>query len=844
MQKLVVFAIMLAVAGFVQSADAVDVRRVMMPPRNVRGDTNVRRLGPWDSAAWIWRRDSPLPAGGEFVRFRREFSADGKSPLRFHVSADERFVLLLDGEVVARGPDRGTPAMWFVQSYETLPAAGDHLMEAVCWRMSKRQSPNAQLSIRGGFLFKAEEPFDAALTTGVADWRVAALEGTRMTRDAYPTEPVGAQCVVSGTGIIAERPDASAYGQPVVVRRAIPPDESITSGSSRQSAWLLYPSELPAQMERTIRPGAFKAADGQSFPTDGTWSEKAQAFGRAGWYRASAAVHPAVREANALLSVAGKMTIPPQTKLRLLWDLGDYYCAYPELSASGGKGAKVGWGWAESLYTGDCFDWHTLVTEERKGATSRAKWDDKYFYGIKDAFHPDGRVGAMFTTPWWRCGRWCQIEIETADEPLALDDLRLVETRYPLDEEGRFACDDPTVAGVERLCRRGLEMCMHEMYFDCPYYEQQMYGGDTRLQMLVASALSADARLTRQAFRLFEMSQRDDGRVSMNYPTTWLQESTTYSLLWTLMLGDYALWHDDAEWVRARMPAVRRMLFGIEAHVGGDGLLRDLPGWSFMDWVPEWKFGISPGGGHGGGGSACENLLYLLALRSAAFVEDSLGEGELAARWRRRADALARRTVEAFWSEARGMVADTAAKDAFSEHAQCLALLADALPPDKARRAFGGLVSADDLSRCTVYFSHYLFETYFKFGRGDLFLKRLDLWRDFVKQDLKTPLEAPGDARSDCHAWGSHPLYHFRTGLAGIRPASAGFASVEIAPCPGGLKRIEASMPTPHGVVSVDFRFDGPAVEGSVVVPEGLAGEFRWNGTVRALRSGVNPLSP
>ena len=66
----------------------------------------------------------------------------------------------------------------------------------------------------------------------------------------------------------------------------------------------------------------------------------------------------------------------------------------------------------------------------------------------------------------------------------------------------------------------------------------------------------------------------------------------------------------------------------------------------------------------------------------------------------------------------------------------------------------------------------------------------------------------------------------------------------EIAPCPGGLKRIEASMPTPHGVVSVDFRFDGPAVEGSVVVPEGLAGEFRWNGTVRALRSGVNPLSP
>ena len=84
----------LAFVGFALAAcwtasGATDVRRVAMPPRLVRGDTNVRRLGPWDSAAWIWRKDASLPPGGEFIRFRKEFSADGKSPLRFHVSADE-----------------------------------------------------------------------------------------------------------------------------------------------------------------------------------------------------------------------------------------------------------------------------------------------------------------------------------------------------------------------------------------------------------------------------------------------------------------------------------------------------------------------------------------------------------------------------------------------------------------------------------------------------------------------------------------------------------------------------------------------------------------------------------
>ena len=79
--------------GWTVLCGADDVRRVAMPQRLVRSDTNVRRLGPWDSAAWIWRKDIPLAPGGEFVRFRKEFSADGKSPLRFHVSADERFVL-------------------------------------------------------------------------------------------------------------------------------------------------------------------------------------------------------------------------------------------------------------------------------------------------------------------------------------------------------------------------------------------------------------------------------------------------------------------------------------------------------------------------------------------------------------------------------------------------------------------------------------------------------------------------------------------------------------------------------------------------------------------------------
>ena len=216
----------------------------------------------------------------------------------------------------------------------------------------------------------------------------------------------------------------------------------------------------------------------------------------------------------------------------------------------------------------------------------------------------------------------------------------------------------------------------------------------------------------------------------------------------------------------------------------------------------------------------------------------------MAAYWRSKAERTAEAVVRRFWCGKRRLIADTAAKDRFSEHAQCLALLADVLAGDKAEAAFAGLLSEKDLARTTVYFSHYLFAAYLKFGRADVFLKRLDLWRDYANAGLKTPLEAPGRrARSDCHAWGAHPLYHLVTGVAGIRPDADGYAKVLVAPQPGGLGYVKAVAPTPKGMVGVDLSFDGGFASGRVSLPSGMEGTFVWDGVRIMLASGVNTIS-
>ena len=156
------------------AVSAVDVRQVFKPERYQRGDANVSRLQDIDDAHWLWHPTAVEK--GEvgryaFVRFRREFSADA-TPLRFDVSADERFILLIDGEPVSFGPHRGMVENWLYQSYEAKLAPGRHVMEAVVWVLGP-YSPSAQLSWRGGFILKAEGVYHDQLTTGVADWTVA-----------------------------------------------------------------------------------------------------------------------------------------------------------------------------------------------------------------------------------------------------------------------------------------------------------------------------------------------------------------------------------------------------------------------------------------------------------------------------------------------------------------------------------------------------------------------------------------------------------------------------------------------------------------------------------------------
>ena len=820
----------LRVAGEAGGAWRASESRAFREPRVTRSNTNILKLQPIDDASWIW---APKAEGTPAVlKFRREFDVEeGDGTLVVDVSADERFYLTLDGRFMARGPNRGSVENWQYQTY-LLDALkpGRHVFEAVVTRLGD-DAPLAQLSCRGGFILKANGAYDAKLTTGKAKWQVGRMPGIKPTGSGNGVWGTGSQFEISGRGPYAGEPES--WTGAVVVRSGAGAKGPRIVGL-RTKDWMLFPSQLPDQTEFPVRPGEFRAAT-----HDAKWREE-HCYSEAETNAAE------VAGLNGVLDYGRPFAVPARTRLQAAWDLGRYTCAYPVLATKGGKGSRISWTWAESARNAGKHN------HGRKGDRSRIV--GMYLDGYGDVFAPDGGEGE-FSTPWFRCGKWCRIDIETGDEPLEITGLAMMESRYPLEMESEFYAPDlldsesaPDLAVIRRICERAMQMCCHEMLFDCPYYEQQMYPGDTRVQLNVISAMTRDDRIVKRAIEMFDLATRDDGMCPMNYPTRGIQESLTYTLCYLCMYGDYTMNHTDREWLRARLPGLRKSMAGVEYYENAEGLLENVPGWCFIDWTTGWEpGGTAPSGRYGEGVNAEINLFWVLAMQSAALTERALGNDLQAEYWERKCAALKRRIVDKFWSADRELLADTPSKRDFSEHAQALAIAGDVLPADKRESAFRHLVEDADLKRCTVYFSYYLFDAYFKMGRGDLFLEKLSLWQGYADRGLTTLLEAPDagkngqkEPRSDCHAWGAHPIWFMQTGLAGIKSAAPFFEKVLVEPCPGGQSVIIARHPHPKGWIAVDLRFKDGKAEGTISTP--VPGVFVFGDVRKELQKGNNTL--
>jgi hypothetical protein len=256
----------------------------------------------------------------------------------------------------------------------------------------------------------------------------------------------------------------------------------------------------------------------------------------------------------------------------------------------------------------------------------------------------------------------------------------------------------------------------------------------------------------------------------------------------------------------------------------------------------DWDSGVPPL--DNGANSSVIGLQYVYTIQKAVEMFRHFGMNDIGQYWSSIAEKTKKSIYENCWDDSHNMIADTPEKKNFSQHANLLAVLADAIPVEQQKDLVKRTFEDTTIAQASYYFKFYLAEALKKTEMRESYLDMLNPWEEMLNNGLTTFQEEPDPSRSDCHAWSASPLYHFYTIVCGIDPQDPGFKNINISPSFGELKWIKAKLPHRSGLINIDLnKKKNGRVIGEIILPDHMNGTFYWDGTAYALISGVNKIN-
>lgn len=757
------------------------------------------------TAKWITHPEIAGEEAGVFL-FKKVFKLE-VAPQEYIIdlSADNRYILYINGKVVARGPARSDLNRWLFETINIAPylKQGENHIAAKVWNMGQLK-PAAQMSYETGLIVQGNTEKEKAINTDKS-WKVTVDKAYSFNKIAHLK-----RYYASGPGEMFignlhpwnwEMSDEYSTWEHAQEGTNGATLKSL-SGTGRLSKRMLFPRSIP-MMEA-----------------------KQQTF-------ASVRRTEGIKNAEGLITGDKVVKIPANTTVKILLDQGHLTNAYPQLIYSKGANGTIKITYAESLFI-------PKDGEPTFDKGNRDVVEGKVMWGNSDVIEPDGGDNRFFEPLWWRCFRYVELEITTKDEPLVLEQFKSEFTAYPLSLKSEFKCDNPQLSRIFDVAWRTQRLCAGETFFDCPYYEQLQYTGDTRIQGLITAYTSGDTLLWKDAILDYYDSRLPFGLTQSRYPSSSSQIIATFSLVWVTMVSDYMMHCKDDEFIQKMIPSILEILNWYDERVESNGMLGKLESWLFVDWVDEWQTGYPPLTKEKRYSSVI-GLQYVYTIQKAIEIFDAYGMPGIKKQWAQKAQITQKAILDNCWDEEKQMLADTPDKETYSQHANILAVLTKSYNTEKQKELIQRILSDKEISQTSYYFDFYKVEAMKKVGLGDMYVKTLSPLSNLIDNGLTTFPEKADPTRSDCHAWSASPAYYFFSLICGIVPDSPGFTSVMIEPYLGDLKWVEGTMPHKMGEIKVSLKKTGRnSIEGSIILPEGLSGKFKYNDVSVPLKGGEN----
>lgn len=797
-----------------------------------------------NSAAWIWSAegthatpapDAATPSHYQVRLFRRSFNVQAGTDTRLdvHVSADSRYVFYCNGVIVARGPAKGDVNHHFYESLDLTPLLrpGANVLAALVLDMSRVAhrpallgAPCSVMTYAGGFVLDGTVQHEAGragerLSTD-ARWKVAVDTAHRFQNDGTTFEGYQGYFEhrvsrASPAGWTQPEFDDTGWAPATVLYQA----ERYENRRDPVSPYGLVARLIPLLPEAAgVRFSDVFVPGGGAAPT--------------GWAELVGERGPGA-QASGLLAEGSRpeacapMEIPPHTTIEVIFDAGELTTAYPQLEIAGGAGATVRLTYAEALRLPWGTPGATLLGRQQPLANLASHFADEStgwtfdrrgrISGWSDVWEPagTGRSSAAGVEPasverfeplHWRAFRFVSLRITTAAHSLSVASFRHAFTAYPYRLTAEFACSDPAWERIWRAAVRTMQLCSHETFEDCPYYEQMQYAGDTMITSKIGLLVAGDYRLTRQALLHFDWSRLADGLTQSRFPSRLVQIIPSWSLHWITTVRDYAYCSGDLATVRELVPGMRAVLDWFRRHADADGLPASLPFWNITDWCPWWPRGVVPGADTGP--TCIISAQYIVGLNEVSDLLRLLDRGREADELQGEAAALRGRLHARFWSEAEGLYFDRPGGPEISQYGNAWAIVCGAAGERERARMLARFPHDPRLAPGSFFWWHIGFRALERAGAYDRMPQALAPWHDMIGYGLNTFAEENSYWRSLCHAWSAHPAIEFLTRVLGVTPAAPGFARIDVEPHLCGLQHARGSVCTPRGPVSVAWRVE------------------------------------
>jgi hypothetical protein len=390
------------------------------------------------------------------------------------------------------------------------------------------------------------------------------------------------------------------------------------------------------------------------------------------------------------------------------------------------------------------------------------------------------------------------------------------ETRYPANYVGHFYCDDPALNTLWEKALTTLNVNLRDGIQDSPERERAQWWGDVVIVMeeLFYVADSSALPLIRKAISNLVEWQKEDGALYSPVPAgNWKQELPTQMLASVGSMPTYFAYTNDTATLAYVYPAFKTYM-DLWA-VRENGLVEERRGgWTWLDW------------GQNLDSTALYNVWYHKALISMDLMENVLN---IEADTRRRiADHRA-----AFNRELGTDLGyrSPAKRGPIDDRPQGIALTAGLVDSDYYATVARVL---DGPYHASPYSEKYILEALFEMDRAEAALHRMkERYRKQIEHPDYTTLwegwgigaEGYGGGTYN-HGWSGGPMTLLSKYVAGVQPAAPGYKAFRVAPQPGGLSRVTATVPSARGLFTVDYRIEGGTMNMHVTVPPGIGGEI------------------